>query len=100
MIQVALSVQNLSAVIAAVFLFLLFPFAEDPVEDPETRRSPFTDWIFVVYYTCLVIFNALTEVFSMAELVSVERDWVVALTRGDKRLLAGTPSLTLDTLSW
>ena len=99
-IQVALSVQNLSAVVAVVFLFLLFPFAEQPGEDPDMRRSPFTGWLFVVYYSCLVVLNATSEVFSMAELVSVERDWVVALTRGDKKLLAGTMCVCVCVCVW
>ena len=65
-------------------------FGEDNITsngEEETMSTVWTNWKFLLFYLSLCIFNAISSLFSIASSLSVERDWVVELCRGDELLL-------------
>jgi hypothetical protein len=95
-VQTSVTLQAAAQLMALVCLFLLFPYSDERQQQVASQTgvpltSIWTQWQFVVYYASMVVLHALGRVFAMAELVSVERDWVVTLTRGNKKLLSGLP---------
>ncbi|XP_067843641.1 ferroportin-like isoform X2 [Heptranchias perlo] len=92
-VQVALVIQNLSVILCAVVLMLLFVYKAQII-------ILWNGWMQTVCYTLVIIIGVIAELASTAMSIAIQRDWIIVVAGSSDKLSGMNATLRqIDLLS-
>ncbi|XP_072507002.1 ferroportin-like [Notamacropus eugenii] len=84
--HVSLFLQNSSVIACCVVLMLVFSYKSD-------IEGIWQGWLMVACYVAVIIFADLANLASTALTITIQRDWIVVITRDNRSQLAGVNAM-------